>query len=116
MVMIREWRHTRMLLRAGRGHDPLGVSGTRAGKLAIQCCACPQPGINLPPLWQLARNEERWLYNLLLSQDANFKQKGRTRPNDARDPPFGDGWGTFVNSVDYANYLSTQVHSEEVCT
>ena len=113
--MIREWRHNRMLLQAGWGHDPLGVNGTRPGELAISCRACPQPGINLPQDWQLAPDSKQWLYSLLLSQDANFKQKGHIHPNDSRDPPFGDGWGTFVNSIQYMDFLSTHVHQEEVC-
>jgi hypothetical protein len=52
--MAREWRHLKMLKRAGRGHDPAGVAATREGECAIICPACPQPGINLPPDWREA--------------------------------------------------------------
>ncbi|KAG6805471.1 hypothetical protein H0H92_015245, partial [Tricholoma furcatifolium] len=52
MLIIREWRHLKMAKRAGRGHDPSGIAGTRQGGLAIDCRACPHPNINLPPGWE----------------------------------------------------------------
>jgi hypothetical protein len=52
MLMAREWRHTKMLKRAGRAFDPAGVPQTPPGSLAIPCRACPLPNINLPRGWQ----------------------------------------------------------------
>ncbi|KAF9470113.1 hypothetical protein BDN70DRAFT_763808, partial [Pholiota conissans] len=49
--IIREWRHVRMLKRAGRGHSASGVKGTSSGECAVLCPACPLPGINLPDNW-----------------------------------------------------------------
>ncbi|KAF8192863.1 hypothetical protein K438DRAFT_1590153 [Mycena galopus ATCC 62051] len=57
MNMVREYRHLQMCKRAGRGHDPAGISATPAGELAISCRACPQPGINLPEGWNTAPPE-----------------------------------------------------------
>lgn len=37
-----------MLKRAGRGHDPAGILSTQPGQLAVDCPACPHPGINVP--------------------------------------------------------------------
>lgn len=37
-----------MYKRAGRGHDPGGIVATVAGGLAVDCPACPHPGINMP--------------------------------------------------------------------
>lgn len=50
MLMAREWRHLKMLKRAGRAYDPSDdrVGNTPAGSLAIPCRACPQPGMNIP--------------------------------------------------------------------
>ena len=48
MLMIRQWRHLKMLKRAGRGHDPTGRSGTWQGSCAVLCPACPHPGKNVP--------------------------------------------------------------------
>lgn len=50
--MVREYRHVKMLARAGRGHDPAGIVATKPGEIAVQCRACPQPGINLPEGWE----------------------------------------------------------------
>lgn len=54
MLMIREWRHIKMAKRAGRGHDKTGIAGTCRAGFAIDCRACPQPGINLPAGWESA--------------------------------------------------------------
>ncbi|KAJ6479765.1 hypothetical protein C8R45DRAFT_832682 [Mycena sanguinolenta] len=57
MHMVREYRHLQMSKRAGRGHDPLGITATSTGELAIPCRACPHPGINLPEGWENAPPE-----------------------------------------------------------
>lgn len=52
MCMVREWRHLKMLKRAGRGHNSRGVSATQEGECAVICPACPQPGKNIPDDWR----------------------------------------------------------------
>ena len=52
MRVATQWRHLKMLKRAGRAHDPTGVNGTKDGELAIRCPACPRPMVNLPENWQ----------------------------------------------------------------
>lgn len=49
--MVREWRHIKLLKRAGRGHHPDGPR-PEAGECAVVCPACPQPGRNLPEGWK----------------------------------------------------------------
>jgi hypothetical protein len=56
----------------------------------------------------------RWLYNLILAEDANFKQKARLRSDVARDPPLGPGWGTFVENHAYIDYVAQAANAEEV--
>lgn len=51
-LMVREYRHIKMLARAGRGHDPAGILATKPGEIAVHCRACPQPGVNLPEGWE----------------------------------------------------------------
>ena len=55
--MVREWKHLKMLKRAGRGHDPTGVLGTKQGELVVQCPACPSPGINIPDNWDTVSDD-----------------------------------------------------------
>lgn len=50
--MAREWRHLKLLKRAGRGHDSRGADGTKEGECVVLCPACPQPGKNLPDDWE----------------------------------------------------------------
>ena len=47
-----EWRHLKMLKRAGRGHAADGVKGTQPGELGVVCPACPHPDINLLDNWE----------------------------------------------------------------
>jgi hypothetical protein len=51
MRMIRQFRHSKMMKRAGRGNLENGVNLTKRGDLTITCPACPIPGINLPEGW-----------------------------------------------------------------
>jgi hypothetical protein len=54
MMVMRWWRHLKMLKRGGRGHDPDGVAATKQGSLAVECPACPHDGRNLPENWRSA--------------------------------------------------------------
>jgi len=114
MVVIRQWRHIKMLKRGGRAHDPSGVGGTSQGELAVKCRSCPQPGINIPPNWKECPPQDRWLYSLIVAQDANFKQKARIRVNDNQDTPLGPGWATFVNDGDYQEHIRNHSSQDEV--
>jgi len=130
--MVREWRHLKLLKRAGRGHDPTGVMGTTSGGLALLCPACPQPNINLPDNWEDAPKETRYvsllfnctfncnlmiimdsfLYKLILAIDANFRLKNRFKGNV--DDGLGTGWAYFVASAAYKAYLKKFVKQNEV--
>ncbi|RDX40776.1 hypothetical protein OH76DRAFT_1489992 [Lentinus brumalis] len=101
--VMRLWRHLVMLKRAGRAHDPAGISATQPGSLAVECPACPHPDKNLPDSWESAPEERRWLYTLFLMLDANFRAKCKARGLD----PFelGPGWSYFVEETGYQAHL-----------
>ena len=61
MNVVRQWRNLQALKRGGRGHDPTGVDGTQEGELAVQCRACPLPGVNLPEGWENAPEDDRYV-------------------------------------------------------
>lgn len=48
MRVAHEWRHLKMLKRAGHGHDLTWIVGTTQGGCAVLYPACPHPGKNLP--------------------------------------------------------------------
>jgi hypothetical protein len=52
MLMVRQFRHMKMVKRGGKAYDPGGASKTVPGSLAIPCRACPMPNINLPLGWE----------------------------------------------------------------
>ncbi|KAI0055075.1 hypothetical protein BV25DRAFT_1816134 [Artomyces pyxidatus] len=109
MRSMRCFRHLRMAKRAGRGHDPLGILGTKSGELVVVCPACPDPETNLPEGWQ-DDPERRWKYALILAVDANFKLKLKKRKN-AKDVQLCDGWAYFVADREYKAHLA--VHTDE---
>ncbi|KAJ7127920.1 hypothetical protein C8R44DRAFT_616252 [Mycena epipterygia] len=104
--MGREWRHIQMLKRAGRGHDPSGVEGTKPGECALLCPACPQPGKNLPVDWKEAPKEKRFLYALFLALDANFRMRRKKVSSEEKDPSLGDGWSFYGAIAPYYTYLA----------
>lgn len=65
-LAVREWRHLKLLQRAGRGHDPAGIEGTEEGSLAVECPACPQPGRNLPDGWEKAPPDRQYVQSTSL--------------------------------------------------
>lgn len=52
MMMIRQWRHLKMMKRAGRGNVEGGIGAAEQGSCVVECPACPQPGKNLPNDWE----------------------------------------------------------------
>jgi hypothetical protein len=56
--LVRQWRNLRALKRGGMGNDPDRTTAeTREGELAVECIACPKPGVNLPEGWEKAPPE-----------------------------------------------------------
>lgn len=53
------WWHLKMLKQAGHGQDPLGADGTKEGKFAAECPACPHPSHKPPEGWENAPPEIR---------------------------------------------------------
>lgn len=51
---VRQWRHLKDIKRGAAGHALAAVDDLGDGALAIECPACPHPGLNLPPDWKNA--------------------------------------------------------------
>ncbi|KAJ6480697.1 hypothetical protein C8R47DRAFT_1218545 [Mycena vitilis] len=117
MRIMREWRHLLMLKRAGRGNDgDRLVAETRPGELAVVCPACPQPGVNLPNDWELATEEDRFLYILFVAIDACFRLKRRLVSSEAKDPGLGTGWSYFTEDRPFREFLLTVTDQKEMST
>lgn len=61
--VMTQWRHLKLLKRAGRAHstDPDSAANTSNGELAILCPSCPRPDINLPKDWDKAPIELKYI-------------------------------------------------------
>lgn len=59
--MARKWRHEAMVKRGGRAYaqSERRIEETAQGELAVVCRACPIPGVNLPPDWASAPQEQQ---------------------------------------------------------
>ncbi|KAL0567412.1 hypothetical protein V5O48_014573 [Marasmius crinis-equi] len=114
--MLVQWRHLKMLKRAGRGHVEGGIAKTEEGQLAVPCPSCPRPGINLKHGWETAPLEKRFLYALVVCIDFNFRLKGQLVSSWTRDPGLGDGWAYFVPRKPYEEYIKKHVDEEDVST
>ncbi|TDL13652.1 hypothetical protein BD410DRAFT_817279 [Rickenella mellea] len=112
--MVREYSYIELLKRAGRGHSPDPVSATAPGECAVQCPACPHPGINLPPGWRDADPERRWLYTLILAMDANFRLKRRKASSINFDPGLGTGLAYFVEDEPFRTHIADYVDQREM--
>ncbi|EMD32481.1 hypothetical protein CERSUDRAFT_58620 [Gelatoporia subvermispora B] len=106
MRIMREWRHLRMLKRAGRGHDSGGVANTAPGSCAVLCPACPYPGKNLPDGWENSPSDKRWLYQLFIAMDANFRLRRKAVSSDEKDPGLNHGYAYFVEEHAYKRHLA----------
>ena len=92
------WRHLRMTKRGGRSYDQSGIDGTSPGELAVLCPACPIPSINLPPNWQTAGNDTKYVDS---SFDCSFSRMlsilgSSTIRHLALMPAFGSREGRFL--------------------
>ncbi|TFK60201.1 hypothetical protein BDN72DRAFT_750605, partial [Pluteus cervinus] len=119
LTMVREYRHIKMVKRAGRGHDVTGIAGTKPGECAVLCPACPQPCYNLPKGWADGPKETQWIYRLFLAIDANFRLKRRKVSSESADPSVGSGWAYFVEQGPYAEHIkkfSEQSQAKSTCS
>ncbi|KAF7342685.1 CxC2 domain-containing protein [Mycena sanguinolenta] len=115
--VVRQWRNLRALKRGGLGNDPdRCASETRDGELAVECLACPKPGVNLLPDWKNTPLDKRFLYMIFLAIDACFRLKRKKISSWAADPSLQDGWAYFVPSAAYTDFVKTLGEQKEMST
>ncbi|KAH8818699.1 hypothetical protein DL96DRAFT_1820120 [Flagelloscypha sp. PMI_526] len=114
MHVVRQVNFLQRCRRAGRFHDTGGIHSTKNGQVAVLCWACPREGVNLPPGWETVDREHRFIYMLLLAMDANFRLKSRLRKNSRGTTQLGDGWGFFVPSQPYHEFISQVTDDDNI--
>ncbi|KAJ7856413.1 hypothetical protein B0H13DRAFT_1902672 [Mycena leptocephala] len=117
--MCREFHHLMLLKRGGRAQaytSDLGVDGTKAGELAIECPACLRPGVNLPEGWEKVSAEDRFLYTLFIALDACFRLKRWLVSSELKDPDSGPGWAYMVETGACREYLQMVMNQKDMDT
>ncbi|KAG1869682.1 hypothetical protein C8R48DRAFT_746879 [Suillus tomentosus] len=114
MRTIRQFRHIRMMKQAGRGNVGGGIASTEPGALAVQCPACPHPGINLPGDWEQIDVSLKFLYAIFLALDANFRLKNRLRSSEAGDPGLHTGLAYFVPNEPYRAHILNNASQNDI--
>ncbi|KAF7984577.1 hypothetical protein HWV62_13799 [Athelia sp. TMB] len=104
--MIRQWRNLKMMKRAARGHASGGIGATKEGECAVICPACPQPGKNLPEDWRNAPVNTRFVFELFLAADANFRMVRRKVSSEAANPTLSPGLSYFCEMSKYREHLA----------
>ncbi|KAL0568511.1 hypothetical protein V5O48_013468, partial [Marasmius crinis-equi] len=112
---IRQWRHLKYLMRAGKGQQAecSGIEDDPETSLTLKCPSCPHPGINLPPGWDQVQGRDSYLYRLCLCLDANFRLKEQLVSSHSRDPALCDGQGYFVGRKRYEEWIEENRKRED---
>ncbi|KAJ7743972.1 hypothetical protein B0H14DRAFT_3097170 [Mycena olivaceomarginata] len=108
--ICREYRHLLLLKRGG------GAKATKSGELAVRCPACPCPGLNLPDDWEMATNEDKYLYIIFFALDACFRLKRLMVSSELKDPGLGTGWAYMLENTPFREYLLTVTDQKEMTT
>ncbi|KAG2339937.1 hypothetical protein BDR05DRAFT_977500 [Suillus weaverae] len=100
------WRDLKNHKWFGFGHDM--ELGPGPGDLALFCPSCPQPGINMPLLW-----EQKWLVMKRLVVDGNFTAQHMNMWEPELDIFLLDGSGYMVMDSEYQAHLASATESKE---
>ncbi|KIN97248.1 hypothetical protein M404DRAFT_16790 [Pisolithus tinctorius Marx 270] len=111
--MVCQFRHMKLLKRAGRASEQDGICTTKPGGLAVLCPACPQPGMNLPDDWKDAEPSKKFLYSLIIAIDANFWLKNHAHASD-QDPGLHTSLAYFVADGPYNEHILWFAMQEDI--
>ncbi|KAG9031330.1 hypothetical protein FS837_003010, partial [Tulasnella sp. UAMH 9824] len=112
-IAVRQYRILTMYMRAGKDGC---LAPLQNGELCVKCPACPEPGVNLPPNWDLDRMKQLH-YARFLAGDGNFKlqrlaKRGSSKSEGSKSL-LGDG-GFWVSESTFQRYLAeTSVAADE---
>ncbi|KAK0466634.1 hypothetical protein IW261DRAFT_1553911 [Armillaria novae-zelandiae] len=102
--IVREWSFIRQLKRAGIGNDPGGWKSAKPASCAVECLACPRPGVNIPRIID-PKSPDAWVYTLYLGIDGNFRLERFDVSSEEKDPGLGKGLAYFVDPTVFRKHL-----------
>ncbi|KAK7022854.1 hypothetical protein VNI00_016900 [Paramarasmius palmivorus] len=115
-MMIRQWKHLKLVIRSGYAHDPEPVTDEKLpeGCLTMKCPSCPHIGINLPDSWEDAASARKFLHMLCLCLDANFRLKSQLVSSHSRDPALSGNAGYMIGLMPYKEWTSEKGDADEI--
>ncbi|KAK0477824.1 hypothetical protein IW261DRAFT_1594300, partial [Armillaria novae-zelandiae] len=102
---VREWSFIRLLKRAGIGNDHGGWKAAKPGSCAVECLACPRPGINIPESVD-PDSLNAWEDTLYVGMDANFRLERFNVSSEEKDPGLSKGLAYFVDTNTFHKHLA----------
>ncbi|KAJ6539813.1 hypothetical protein DFH09DRAFT_1090130 [Mycena vulgaris] len=121
LAITRFHQHLETIIRRGHAHgldDPLPGEADRPypnrplGYLGVQCAACPERGVNMPPVV----NVPKYLRHLIsqhLTLDGNFKANLFFKHDDGSDKALTNGRMYFPKQAEFDEIAKAYVVSEE---
>ncbi|KAK0213555.1 hypothetical protein IW262DRAFT_1301039 [Armillaria fumosa] len=104
ICIVREWSFIRLLKRAEISNNTSGWEVAKLASCAVECLACPRPGINIPvksdPDLPMA-----WEDTLFVSVDTNFKLERFEVSSEEKDPGLGQALSYFVDTKAFKDHL-----------
>jgi hypothetical protein len=95
----RQMRKLQVSKRFGEIYKPFSPPGS----LTLFCPSCPQPGINLPPVW---KELPSWVTRRTITVDGNFHADHIKMRRPDLDIMLTNGQGYMVEEEQYKEYLS----------
>ncbi|KAK0221290.1 hypothetical protein IW262DRAFT_1447825 [Armillaria fumosa] len=102
--VVREWSFICLLKRAGVGNDPGRWKDAKPGSCAMECLACPRPGVNIPE-WVNPDSLNAWENTLYVGMDANFHLERFNISSEEKDPGLSNGLAYFVDTQTFCRHL-----------
>ncbi|KAF8598062.1 hypothetical protein BDV93DRAFT_451678, partial [Ceratobasidium sp. AG-I] len=97
------------LQRAGDGFES-HATDFHPGDQALDCVACPRPGINFD--WAEVPEDERYWFRAYLSYDGNFRSIRKDKKVEAGDLCLSDGKAYFPPKATYKEWTEAQTEPQ----
>ncbi|KAK0484087.1 hypothetical protein EDD18DRAFT_1467586 [Armillaria luteobubalina] len=102
--VVRKWSFICLLKRAGVGNDRGRWKDVKPGLCAMECLACPRPGVNIPERID-PDSPTAWENTLYIGMDANFRLERFNVSNEEKDPGLSKGLAYFVDTQTFCRHL-----------
>ncbi|KAK0460313.1 hypothetical protein IW261DRAFT_1587084 [Armillaria novae-zelandiae] len=102
--VVCKWSFIRLLKRAGIGNELGGWKAAKPGSCAVECLACPCPGVNIPEHVD-PDGSNTWEDTLYVGMDANFRLERFNVSSEDKDPGLSKGLAYFADTEMFCKHL-----------